>query len=234
MTEMARGLAEAVGLLGGRDPEVVGAVLRTLAVSGIATLLAMVVGVPLGYLLARRRFPGRTLALGLVHTGMGMPPVVVGLFVWLLLVRGGPLGGFEMVYTTRAMALAQFFIATPMIVGFTSAAIQALPPRLPDLLQILGASPLRRMRILAGEARLGLLTAVMAGFGAVISEVGASMMVGGNLRGRTRILTTAIVTETSRGETERALALGLVLLALAFGVNVLLTRTQQARVSSWR
>lgn len=229
MTDLASGCVEALRLLAARDPEVWGIVLRTLIVSGVATLLAMLVGVPLGYLLARTRFPGRTLVLGLVNTGMGMPPVVMGLFVWLMLVRTGPLGGFELIYTVQAMAIAQFLIATPMVVGFTTVSIQALPARLPDLLRVLGASRVRRIWLLAREARLGLLAAVMAGFGAVISEVGASMMVGGNLRGRTRILTTAIVTETSRGETERAIALGLLLLVLAFVVNLFLTRTQQVQ-----
>jgi len=231
VTDLASGFAEALQLLVQRDAEVEGIVVRTLLVSCVATLLAMLVGVPFGYLLARRRFPGRTVVLGLVNTGMGMPPVVAGLLVWLMLVRNGPFGSFELIYTVRAMAIAQFLIATPMVMGFTVASIQALPPGLPDLLKSLGASRARTVWLLAREARLGLLTAVMAGFGAVISEVGASMMVGGNLRGQTRILTTAIVTETSRGETERAIALGLILLALAFVVNLFLTRTQQARAS---
>lgn len=231
MTELVSGFTEALQLLVQRDAEVEGIVLRTLLVSGVATLAAMLVGVPLGYLLARTRFPGRTLVLGLVNTGMGMPPVVAGLLVWLLLVRNGPFGGFELIYTIRAMAIAQFLIATPMVTGFTVASIQALPALLPDLLRSLGASRVRAVWLLAREARLGLLTAVMAGFGAVISEVGASMMVGGNLRGQTRILTTAIVTETSRGQTERAIALGLILLVLAFIVNLFLTRSQQARAS---
>lgn len=229
MTDLVRGLGEALDLLVHRDPDVEGIVLRTLFVSGVATLAAMAVGVPLGYALARSRFRGRTVLLGLVNTGMGMPPVVAGLFVWLLLVRNGPFGSFELIYTLKAMAIAQFFIATPMVTGFTVASIQALPPLLPDLLRSLGASRLRTVWLLAREARLGLLAAVMAGFGAVISEVGASMMVGGNLRGRTRILTTSIVTETSRGETERAIALGLILLAIAFAVNLFLTRAQQSR-----
>jgi tungstate transport system permease protein len=189
----------------------------------------MATGVPLGYLLARGRFPGRTFLLSGVNTGMGMPPVVVGLAVWLVLVRSGPLGDLELIYTKRAMVLAQWLIATPLVVGFTAASVQALPQRLPDLLAALGAGRLRAFWLLCRETRLGLLAAVMAGFGAVVSEVGASMTVGGNLRGSTRVLTTAIVTETSRGETERALALGLVLLGLAFAVNVLLTAVQQRR-----
>jgi len=200
---------------------------RTLLVSGDATMMAVLLGVPLGYALARRRFPGRTLLLGFINTGMGMPPVVVGLVVWLLLVRSGPLGGFELIYTREAMVLAQFLIATPIVVGFTTASVQALPPRLPDLLAVLGAGRVRRLWILAREAQLGLLVAIMAAFGAIVSEVGASMIVGGNLERSTRVLTTAIVTETSRGQVERALGLGLVLLAASFAVNLTLTLAQQ-------
>jgi tungstate transport system permease protein len=225
--ELWAGLTEAVRLILAGDREVREIALRTVLVSGTATLLAMLAGVPLGYALARTRFWGRTLVLGAVNTGMGMPPVVVGLVVWLMLVRSGPLGGFELIYTREAMVLAQFLIATPLVVGFTTAALQVLPSELPELLQVLGAGRLRRLWLLAREARLGLLAAVMAGFGAVVSEVGASMAVGGNLAGETRVLTTAIVTETSRGNTERALALGIILLAMAFAVNLILTRAQQ-------
>jgi len=181
-------------------------------------MLAVLVGVPAGYALARREFTGRTVLLGLVNTGMGMPPVVVGLAVWVLLVRNGPLGGLDLIYTTKAI---------PIVVGFTAASFQSLPPRLADLLAVLGAGRLRMLWILALEARLGLLVAVMAAFGAIVSEVGASMIVGGNLERSTRVLTTAIVTETSRGEIERALGLGVVLLALAFAVNLGLTIVQQ-------
>ena len=230
MSDLIQGFAEAVRLLGTGDPELWGIIYRTLAISGVATLLAMITGVPLGYALARARFPGRTGLLALVNTGMGMPPVVVGLVVWLLLTRSGPLGGLDLIYTRRAMILAQFLIATPLVVGFTAASVQALPPQLPDLLASLGAGRLRALWILSREAKLGLLVAVMAGFGAIVSEVGASMTVGGNLRGSTRVLTTAIVTETSRGNLPVALALGLVLLLLAFLVNLLLTVLQQRRV----
>jgi tungstate transport system permease protein len=218
---------EAVRLLLNGDVELYRIIARSLAVSGAAALLAMLTGIPLGYALARGRFPGRTLLLSAVNTGMGMPPVVVGLIVWLLLTRSGPLGGLDLIYTKAAMILAQFIIATPLVVGFTAASIQSLPAELPDLLYSLGASRARRVWIIAGEARLGLLAAIMAGFGAVISEVGASMTVGGNLRGSTRVLTTAIVTETGRGNLSVALALGLMLLALAFAVNILLTFIQQ-------
>ena len=202
-------------------------VLRTIVVSGSATALATLVGVPIGYTIARRSFRGRTALLGAVNTLMGMPPVVVGLVVWLLLVRSGPLGDLGLIYTRTAMVLAQFLIATPIVVGFTTASIQALPPRLPELLSVLGAGRLRTLWLLAREARLGLLAAIMAAFGAIASEVGAAMIVGGNLERSTRVLTTAIVTETSRGAIERALALGLMLLALSFVVNVTLTVIQQ-------
>ena len=229
MSDLAQGFAEAVRLLGGGDAELWSIVLRTLGISGFATLLAMLAGVPLGYAIARGRFRGRTALLALVNTGMGMPPVVVGLVVWLLLTRSGPLGGLDLIYTRRAMVLAQFLIATPLVVGFTAASVQALPPQLPDLLASLGAGRLRTLWILSREAKLGLLAAVMAGFGAIVSEVGASMTVGGNLRGSTRVLTTAIVTETSRGDLPVALALGIVLLLLALLVNGLLTMLQQRR-----
>jgi tungstate transport system permease protein len=222
-------MREALGLLFVGDAELYGIIVRTLLISGMATLAAMLLGIPLGYALARGRFPGRTLLLGMVNTGMGMPPVVVGLVVWLLLTRSGPLGAWELIYTPRAMILAQLVIATPLVVGFTAASIQALPAQLPDLLTSLGAGRVQALWILSREARLGLLAAVMAGFGAIVSEVGASMTVGGNLRGSTRVLTTAIVTETGRGNLPVALALGCLLLGLAFAVNLLLTLVQQRR-----
>lgn len=229
MDALWEGLKEAVRLIAEGDGELRDIALRTLLVSGAATVLAMAAGVPLGYALARGRFPGRTVLLGAVNTGMGMPPVVMGLIVWLMLVRSGPFGGLELIYTKRAMIIAQFLIATPLVVGFTAAAVQALPRDLPDLLAMLGAGRLRSLWLLAREAQLGLLAAIMAGFGAVVSEVGASMTVGGNLQGNTRVLTTAIVTETSRGNNARAIALGLILLTMAFLVNLLLTIVQQRR-----
>jgi tungstate transport system permease protein len=222
-------MGEALALLLGGDPELYGIIARTLLISGTATLIAMLAGIPLGYALARGSFPGRTVLLGMVNTGMGMPPVVVGLVVWLLLTRSGPFGAWELIYTPQAMIIAQFVIATPLVVGFTAASIQALPAQLPDLLTSLGAGRVQALWILSREARLGLLAAVMAGFGAIVSEVGASMTVGGNLRGSTRVLTTAIVTETGRGNLPVALALGCLLLALAFAVNLLLTLVQQRR-----
>jgi tungstate transport system permease protein len=213
----------------GADSRVLAIILRTLVVSGTATAMAVLVGFPLGYGIARRRFRGRTVLLGFINAGMGMPPVVVGLVVWVMLVRSGPFGGMDLIYTRTAMILAQFLIATPIVVGFTAASLQALPSRLADLLFVLGAGRVRTMWILAREAKLGLAATIMAAFGAIVSEVGASMIVGGNLERSTRVLTTSIVTETSRGEVERALALGLILLGLTFIVSLVLTIIQQRR-----
>ena len=229
MSELLDGMRQSWGLLAGSRSGVAVIAARTVLISGAATILAVLTGVPVGYAIARTRFRGRTLVLGFINTAMGMPPVVVGLVVWLLLVRSGPLGYLDLIYTRGAMVIAQFLIATPIVVGFTVASLQALPPRLPDLLAVLGAGRLRTIWLLAREAKLGLLVAVMAGFGGIISEVGASMTVGGNLERSTRVLTTAIVTETSRGEVERALALGVLLLALSFAVNLTLTVIQQRR-----
>jgi tungstate transport system permease protein len=226
MRDLLAAFAQAFRLLVSGDPALYAIMARTLLVSGSATVLALLAGVPLGYLLARRRFAGHTLLLGLVNTGMGLPPVVVGVFVWLVLARSGPLGSLDLIYTRQAMVIAQLIIALPLIVGFTVTSIRGLPERLPDLLRTLGAGRWRMLWLLAGEARLGLLAAVMAGFGAIVSEVGASMTVGGNLEHSTRVLTTAIVTETSRGDVPLALALGLILLALAFAVNLALTWAQ--------
>ena len=217
----------AAGASGGGSAEARAIVIRTLLISGLATLAAMLAGVPLGYALARSRFPGRTLVVTAVNTGMGLPPVVVGLIVWLVLARNGVFGSWELIYTKQAMVLAQFIIATPVVIGVTSAAIQSLPPELPELLLTLGAGRLRRVWLISREVRLGLLAAVMAAFGAVVSEVGASMIVGGNLQGDTRVLTTAIVTATGRGEIPAALGLGLVLVGLTFAVNAALTVAQQ-------
>ena len=229
MGELAAGLGEALRLLLSGNAEVYAIAGRTLLISVGATALALLIGCPLGLALARGRFRGRTLLLSFVHAGMGMPPVVVGLVLWLLIARSGPFGALGLVYTPAAMVIAQFIIATPLVIGFTAASVQSLPPLLPDLLASLGARRARTLWLLLREARLGMLAAVMAGFGAVVSEVGAAMTVGGNLRGSTRVLTTAIVTSTGRGDLSQAAALGIILLALAFTVTFVLTLLQQRR-----
>ncbi|HWQ68598.1 MAG TPA: ABC transporter permease [Patescibacteria group bacterium] len=222
-----QGITQAILLLVSGDPEVMRIMLLSLQISGIATLLSLLIGIPIGTFLALSRFPGRGIAISLVNTGMGLPPVVVGLFVSIFLWRSGPLGFLELLYTPTAMILAQLVIAAPVVTGLTVAAIQQLNPRLRMQLMGLGASRLQVVCLLLKEARLPLLAALMAGFGAVISEIGASMMVGGNISRQTRVLTTATVLETSRGNFDMAIALSLLLMLLTFSVNVTLTWIQQ-------
>jgi len=223
------GVTRAIGLVASGDPDMLAITRLSLLVSGTATVLSLAVGVPLGTLLALSRFPGRGVLVALVNTGMGLPPVVVGLFVSILLWRQGPLGAWELLYTPTAMILAQWVIAAPVVTGLTLAAVQAVPPRFRLQMQALGASWPQLLLVLLRQARLPLLAACMAGFGAVISEVGASLMVGGNIRGQTRVLTTATVLETGKGNFDVAIALSVVLLALTFLVNWALTWIQQQR-----
>ncbi len=221
------GLQTALKLIFSLDREVLAITLLSLKVSCSATLASLSIGIPIGVFLALSDFPGRRLVISLVNTGMGLPPVVVGLFVTIFLWRNGPLGFLEILYTPLAMILAQAVIATPIVTGITIASIQQLPANLKLQVRALGATRLQTVWILVRESRLPLLAAVMAGFGGVISEVGASIMVGGNIKGQTRVLTTATVMETGKGNFDVAIALSLILLALAFGVNYLLTVIQQ-------
>jgi tungstate transport system permease protein len=222
-----RGIVEAFRLIASGDPGVLQITWLSLQVSGAATGLSLLLGVPAGVALALTRFPGRGLLVSLVNTGMGLPPVVVGLFVTIFLWRSGPLGPLELLYTPTAIIIAQLVIAAPIVTGLTIAAMQQLNPKLRLQLLALGASRWQLLWLLMREARLPLLAAVMAGFGGVISEVGASMMVGGNLLGQTRVLTTATVLETGKGNFEIAIALSLILMALVFAVNYCLTWIQQ-------
>jgi tungstate transport system permease protein len=209
------------------DPEVFQITILSVQISAVATLLSLLFGLPLGTLLALGKFPGRSFLLSIINTGMGLPPVVVGLFVAMMLWRSGPLGDWHLIYTPAAMVIAQVIIAFPVVAGLTVAALQALDVRLQLQLLGLGASRLQMIWMLWREARLPLLAALMAGFGSVISEVGASMMVGGNIRYQTRVLTTAIVLQTSMGDFNTAIALGVLLLAITFLVNWALTWIQQ-------
>ena len=209
------------------DSEIPLITLLSLRVSGIATVISLLIGLPVGTWLALGKFPGRSFLLSLINTGMALPPVVVGLAVAMTLWRFGPLGDLRLIYTPAAIVIAQTVIAAPVVTGLTAAALQQLNPRLQLQLYGLGASRVQMILSLWWEARLPLLAAVMAGFGSVISEVGASMMVGGNIRGQTRVLTTAIVLETSRGEFEQAIALSVLLLTITFLINWTLTWIQQ-------
>ncbi len=224
---------EAVRMLFGGDAYLWQVVLLSLRVSGVAVLIAVLIGIPFGTAVALARFRGRAIVIALIHTGFALPPVVVGLFVYMLLSRAGPAGRFEMLFTTQAMILAQAVLAAPYVAGITLAAVQAVPRDALMQARSLGASRARAVMTVLREARLGIGAAVVAGFGAVISEVGAVMLVGGNIAGETRVMTTAIVLETRRGNFATAMALGLLLLGIAFTVNVMITRAQQGRQRAW-
>lgn len=232
MSVLNEGLTEAFRLIITLDPDVINITWRTIQVSGTATLVSVLIGIPIGTALALTRFFGRSLMISLVNFGMGLPPVVVGLATWLCLTRYGPLGFFGILYTPTAMIVAQTIIATPIVAGFSLAAIQSINPKLRLQILALGATRLQYLFLLLWEARLGILAAVIAGFGGVISEVGASMMVGGNVRGSTRVLTTATVLEVSKGKFELATALSMILLFLTFCIVAGLSTLQQRRKQS--
>jgi tungstate transport system permease protein len=227
MNLILEGIKKAFWLLVSFDPEVLGITFLSLKVSGTATLISLFIGISVGATVALTRFPGRRIAVSLINTGMALPPVVVGLFVTIFLWRNGPLGILGILYTPLAMVIAQTVIATPIVMGITLAAVQQLPTKLRLQILALGATRLQMVWILIKEAKLSLLAAVMAGFGGVISEVGASIMVGGNIKGYSRVLTTATVMETGRGNFDVAIALSIILLLLAYLINLVLTQVQQ-------
>jgi tungstate transport system permease protein len=226
------GLLEALRLLLTGDEDTWAITALTLRVSLTATVIALLLGVPLGAVLALGRFRGRRVLLAAANTGMGLPPVVVGLFVTVLLWRSGPLGTLGLLYTPTAMVIAQAGIATPIVVALTAAALQQVDPDFLLQMRGLGATRPRALGALLMEAKLPLLATGMAGFGAVVSEVGAAQMVGGNLAGETRVLTTAAVLATSRGQFALAIAFGLVLLAIAFAVNLAVTLAQHRQTAA--
>ncbi|MDA0365638.1 MAG: ABC transporter permease [Chloroflexi bacterium] len=219
---------EAWRLLSTGDGDVYGITARTAAITGTSTAVSMLIGIPSGLGLALGRFPGQRTLVAFANAGTGMPPVVAGLFVSMLLWRSGLFGGLRLIYTPTAIVFAQTIIATPVIAAITAAAVMALPPSLHLQIRAMGAGRLQYLWLVAREARLPILVAVMAGFGAVISEVGASMMVGGNLAGETRVLTTAAVLEVSKGSFGTALAFGLILVAVTVAVSLALTAVQQS------
>lgn len=227
MDLIIQGIVQAFQLLVQGDREVLRIVSLSLMVSIGATLISLLLGVTFGVAIGLTRFYGRQFLISLVNTGMGSPPVVIGLIVTIFLWRNGPLGVLHILYTPLAMVVAQVIISLPIITGFTMASVQQVDPKLRLQILALGASRFQMLWILLKETRLPLLAAVMAGFGAIISEVGASMMVGGNITGQTRVLTTAIVMETSKGNFALAIALGVILMTLVFLVNLALTMIQQ-------
>jgi tungstate transport system permease protein len=210
--------------------EILEIVLLTARVTGVALLLSVIIGVPAGALLALRQFRGRSFVITSVYTGMGLPPVAVGLIVYLFLSRSGLLGDLGWLFTPAAMVTAQLIIALPLVAGLTTAAIEAIDPELLLQVRSLGATRSQETGTLLLEARAGVIAAIVAGFGAIISEVGAALLVGGNIAGQTRVLSTAIVLETRRGSFGLALALGGLLLVLAFAVNAVLIKLE----SPWK
>ena len=229
--QVLEGLRQAVELIVRGDPGLRDIVTLSLLVSGVALFFSTLIGIPLGAIMGLSRFVGRRLIIALLYTGMGFPPVVVGLFVYLMLSRNGILGQYESsliprLFTPAAMVVAQCIISFPLVAGFTMAAVMGIDPQLRQQLRALGATPGQTALAVLVEARVGVIVSVIAGFGSIISEVGAVMMVGGNIEGRTRVLTTAIVLETSKGNFNLALALGIILLTLSFLTNWAVLRLQ--------
>lgn len=222
MDFLAEGFRRALALLVAGDAEVYGIALLTLKVAVVATTVACGIGLPLGYVLATRRFWGRRAALTVVNTALAFPTVVVGLLLYSLLSRRGPLGGLGWLYTWQAIVVGDVLLALPIAAALSAAAVQGVDPRVRRTAETLGAGRWRTAWTVAREARFALAAVITAAFGQVVAEIGAAMIVGGNIRGETRTLTTAVALYTSQGDFGLALALGLVLLAMALVVNVAL------------
>ncbi|MFH1823723.1 MAG: ABC transporter permease [Candidatus Firestonebacteria bacterium] len=223
------GIKKAIELIVFLDKDILNVLKISLLVSFSATVIAVLVGVPLGAVIAVKKFPFKKIVITLINTGMGLPPVVVGLVVSLFLFRNGPLGSLQWLYTVQGMVLAQIIIALPIIMGLTLVAFQSVDKKMYFQILALGASTSQAIYLLLKEIRLSVIASVIAGFGSIISEVGAVMMVGGNIKGQTRVLTTAIVLETNKGNFDIAIALGLILLIMSFIVNLALTFIQQRK-----
>lgn len=228
MDDLVQGFWQAIQLVIGGDAALVEIVVLTLQVTGFALVISVVSGIPIGAALGLQKVRGHGTLTTLIYTGMGLPPVVVGLFVYLILSRAGPLGMLGWLFTPRAMIAAQVIIAFPVVVGLTMAAVSGVDPQLRLQARALGATRIQEMAAVLREARIGVIAAVVAAFGAIISEVGAVMLVGGNIDGKTRVLTTAIVLDTRTGDFALALALGMILLALTFLINGALLSLQRA------
>jgi tungstate transport system permease protein len=228
MQDILAGFIAAIRLILGRDAALLQVIVLSLEISGVALLFSALVGIPVGAWLGLRRFRGRWLVMALIYTGMGFPPVVVGLFVYLLLSRSGPLGLLDWLFTPKAMVFAQTIISFPLVAGFTMAAVMGVDPNLRQQVQSLGADAMQTTFAILSEARVGVVVSVIAGFGSIISEVGAVMLVGGNIEGKTRVLTTATVLETRKGNFDMAIALGIILLSLSFLANLAMLRLQGA------
>ncbi|MCM3663381.1 ABC transporter permease [Mesobacillus subterraneus] len=231
MELLLEGFKKAIEMILSGDREILEITLLTLRVSITAVLISTFIGVPAGMLLGLSKFPGRKFILALINIGMGLPPVVAGLWITLFLWRSGPLGEFSWLYTPTAIIMAQVLVSLPIVTALTSTAFQQINPKMILQVKALGATKFQLYWILMKEVKLALLAAVIAGFGRIIAEVGAAMMVGGNISGDTRILTTSIVMEVSKGNFDVALALSFILMALAFVITFSLTYLQQRKRS---
>ena len=227
MSEIWHGLIKALELIVTLDPEVMEIAGRSLAISVTATLLASVICLPLGSLIHFNRFIGKRALINLIQTFYSIPTVVVGLFVFLLLSRAGPLGGLNLLFTPTVMIIGQMILITPVLLGLTISAFSGVDKAIPDTARSLGASDFQTVVLVLKEARFAVMAAILLAFGRAISEVGLALMVGGNIRGFTRVFTTAISLETSKGDIELAIALGIILILIALIINIVLNRLQQ-------
>lgn len=223
------GIMKAIEMILSGDKEIFDITFTTLKVSLTAIFISTVVGIPLGVILGLNSFPGKKIVLVFVNIGMGLPPVVAGLYITMLLWRSGPLGHLGLLYTTHAIIIAQIVVSLPIIIGLTSAAFQQIDSKMLMQIKALGATNFQRLGLLLRETKLAILAAIMAGLGRVLAEVGAAMMVGGNIKGDTRILTTSMVMEVSKGNFDVAIALSFILMTLAFIITFLLTSLQQRK-----
>ncbi len=226
MESILSSLGSAISLIRHLNSELLGIILLSLEVSSIALGIATVVGLPVGAVLGLKRFPARDLAISAVNTFMGLPPVVVGLFLYLMLSRRGPLGFMGLLYSPSAMIIAQTILAIPIVTALCHSAIVGVDPIIRQAARTLGATPAQETTAIIKEARDGILSAIIAAFGRVMAEVGAILIVGGNIAGYTRVMTTTIALETDKGNFELALALGIILLAISFLVNISLHLVQ--------
>jgi len=231
MNPILEGLVKAFELIISLDPEVMSITFLSFQISGLSVLLGTLIGIPLGMFLSFREFLGKRLIVTINSTFMGLPPVVVGLFVYLLLSRSGPFGPLQLLYTPYAMIIVQLIMAIPIVTGITLSSANGVEKSIKETAISLGASRIRLILVVLREARFGILTAIITSFGAAISEVGGIMIAGGDIRWHTRVLTTAVVLATRKGEYGMAIALGIILLFTAFLVNLFLNRLQQRGVS---
>jgi tungstate transport system permease protein len=227
LTEIWHSLTKAVDLIISLDPEVIQIAGRSLRISGTACLLASLICLPLGSLIHFHHFRGKRALISVIQTLFFLPTVLVGLFVFVLFSRAGPLGSFGILLTPTAMVIGQMILIIPLLLGFTISALSGVSKETVDTATSLGANGFQTIWLVLREARYAVLAAVIMGFGRAISEVGCAMLVGGNMKGVTRILTTAIALDTSKGDFELGIALGIILLFLALIINIVLNRLQQ-------